>query len=110
MRADGVWRIEQLSIDGWEPAGVAFFGNGKYMRGGVDAYTIGEYELDGDRITITATTTRFGSGSTVYGTRSGEVEITLTGKVKDGKMTADATDGKYVTSYRYKRVGDMPKG
>jgi len=110
MSADGVWRIEQLSVIGWESAGVAFLENGRYIRGGVDAYTVGRYELDGDRITITATTTRFGSASPVYGTKSGEIRITLTGEVKDGEMTADATDGKFVTSYRYHRVGDMPKG
>ena len=110
MSADGVWRIEQVTVDGWEPAGVAFLENGRYLRGGVDACTVGRYELDGDRITITAKTTRFGSGSPVYGTKSGEIGITLTGEVKGGEMTADATDGKYVTSYRYHRIGDMPKG
>ena len=109
MSADGVWRIEHLTVDGWESAGVAFLEHGRYLRGGVDAYTVGRYEIDGDRITITATSTRFGSDSPVYGTKSGEIEITLTGEVKDGEMTADATDGKYHTNYRYKRVGDMPK-
>ena len=55
-----------------------------------------------------ATTTRYGSDHAVYGTRSGEIEITLTGEVKDEEITAKATDGKYVTNYRYTRVGDMP--
>ena len=108
MSADGVWRIEQLSVDGWEPAGAAFLENGRYLRGGADAYTVGRYELDGDRITITATSTRFGSGRPIYGTQSGEIEITLTGEVKDDEITAEATDGRYVTRYRYTRVGDMP--
>lgn len=109
MSVDGVWKIEHITVDGWESAGVAFFENGRYLRGGSDAYTVGRYELDGDRITITATTTRFGSDSPVYGVKSGVIEITLKGEVKDGEMSADATDGTYHTSYRYKRVGDMPK-
>ena len=108
MSADGVWKIEQLSAEGWEPVGTAFFENGRYLRGGVHAYTVGRYELDGDRITITATSTRFGSGRPVYGIESGEIEIALTGEVKDSEITAEATGGGYVTRYRYTRVGDMP--
>ena len=108
MSVDGVWIIDQFSADGWEPVGVAFLENGRYLRGGVDAYTVGRYELDGDQISITATSNRFGSGSTVYGTKSGEIEITLTGELKDDKITAKATHGNYVTRYRYTRVGDIP--
>lgn len=108
MSADGVWRIEQLSAEGWEPVGAAFLENGRYLRGGAHAYTVGRYELDGDRITIKAKSTRFGSGRPVYGVESGEIEITLTGEVKDDKITADAKGGSYVTRYRYTRVGDIP--
>ena len=108
MSVDGVWIIEQLSVDGWEHVGAAFLENGRYLRGGADAYTVGRYELDGDRITITATSTRFGSGHPVYGTDSGEIEITLAGEVKDDEITAEATDGRYETNYRYTRVGDLP--
>ena len=108
MSTDGIWLIEQASVDGWEPVGAAFLVNGRYLRGGVDAYTVGRYELDDDRIKITAKSTRLGSSSPVYGIKSGEIEITLTGEVKDDKITAKATDGKHVTSYRYTRVGDIP--
>jgi hypothetical protein len=107
-KAEGVWIINQYSIDGWESVGVAFLENGRYLRGGTDAYTVGRYELDGDRITITATSTRFGRGNAVYGTKSGEIEIKLTGEVNNDKITAKATDGKYVTHYQYTLLGDIP--
>lgn len=108
MSADGVWRIEQLSSDGWEPVGAAFLDEGRYLRGGFDAYTIGRYELDGDQITITATSTRLGTGAPVYGTKSGTIDITLTGTVDGDQITAEAESGKYKARYRYTRIGDMP--
>lgn len=108
MSADGIWRIEQLSSDGWESVGTAFLENGRYLRGGVDAYTVGRYVLDGDQITITATSTRLGGVRAVYGRDSGEIEITLQGQVKADEIDAQATDGTYSTRYRYTRLGDMP--
>ena len=108
MSADGVWRMEQHSSDGWEPAGTAFLENGRYLRGGADAYTVGTYEVDGDQISVTATTNRFGTARPVYGKEKGEIAITLKGQLKDGEMTAEATDGKFVTHYRYTRLADMP--
>ena len=107
MSVEGAWRIEQASVEGWRPVGTAFFENGRYLRGGNNAYTIGTYELDGNQISITATTTRFGSGPPVYGTKSGQIEITLTGEIEDDEIIAEATDGRYFTQYRYTRVGDM---
>ena len=107
MSAEGVWRIEMLSSDGWESVGTAFFENGRYLRGGTEAYTIGRYELDGDQITITAASTRLGEQA-VYGKDSGEIQISLKGKLTNGEITAEATDGKYVTRYRYTRLADMP--
>ena len=82
MSADGVWRIEQLSAEGWEPVGAAFLENGRYLRGGAHAYTVGRYELDGDRITITAKSTRFGSGRPVYGVESGDIEIRASARMR----------------------------
>lgn len=108
MSADGVWRIDELSSDGWESVGTAFLENGRYLRGGVDAYTVGRYQLDGDQITLTATSIRLGGVRAVYGKASGEIQITLKGDVKDDEINAQATDGKYSTRYRYIRLGDMP--
>ena len=108
MSADGIWRIEQMSSGGWESAGTAFFENGRYLRGGADAYTVGHYELEGDRIVITAISTRFGGARPVYGTDAGEVQIRLEGELKDDEITGEATDGKFVTHYRYTRQADMP--
>ena len=108
MSVDGVWRIEQLSSEGWESVGTAFFENGRYLRGGTDAYTVGHYELDRDQIVITATSTRFGTDRAVYGRDSGEISITLDGKLGDGEITAEATDGRHRTRYRYIRLADLP--
>ena len=108
MSANGVWIIEQLSVDGWESVGAAFLEDGRYLRGGNNAVTVGRYELDGDRITITATSHRFGGGPAVYGKVSGEVEITLEGEIEGDEISGEATDGKYVTRYRYSRLADMP--
>ncbi|MGI9529984.1 MAG: hypothetical protein ACR2NG_09740 [Acidimicrobiia bacterium] len=108
MSADGVWRIEELASGGWESVGTVFLENGRYLRGGVDAYTVGRYELDGDAITITATSTRLGGVRTVYGKDSGEIEITLYGELKGDEIIARATDGTHSAQYRYSRLGDMP--
>ena len=108
MSTDGVWRVEQLSIEGWELVGTAFLESGRYLRGGIDAFTVGTYEVDGDQITITATSTRFGRSRPVYGMHSGVVQITVTGTVTGDEITAEATDGAYVVSYRYTRLADIP--
>lgn len=108
MSVDGIWRIEEASLEGWKPVGVAFFKSGQYLRGGNHAYTIGRYELDGNQISITATSTRFGSGPPVYGTKSGDIEITLTGEIAADEFVIEATDGRYTTQYRYTRMGDIP--
>ena len=108
MSANGVWRIDQLSIDGWESVGTAFFENGRYLRGGNHAYTVGQYELDGARIVIKAKSIRFEGGPAVYGRDSGEIQITLEGEIKGDEITAEATDGKFVTRYRFVRLADMP--
>jgi hypothetical protein len=108
MTVDGVWRIEMLGSDGWECVGTAFLENGRYLRGGSEAYTVGHYELEGSKIRIEATTVRFEGGGAVYGRDSGEIQVTLEGEVEDGQMAAEATDGKYVTPYRYTRLADMP--
>lgn len=107
MSADGIWKVEQMSIGGWEPAGTAFLENGRYLRGGVDAYTVGRYEVDGNRITVTGTTTRLGGSRPVYGTAVGSVEIKLTGELADDQITGEATDGSFVAHYRFIRIGDL---
>ena len=108
MSADGVWKVEQMSIGGWEPAGIAFMEDGRYLRGGVDAFTVGQYEVDGSRITVKGTTTRLGAGRPVYGTDTGKVEITLTGELTEGQITGEATDGSFVAHYRFTRLADLP--
>lgn len=108
MTVEGVWKIEMLGRDGWECVGTAFLENGRYLRGGKEAYTVGRYEVADSDITITATTVRFEGIGAVYGKQSGEIEITLRGKIEDDEITAEATDGTYVTPYRYTRLADMP--
>ena len=105
MGANGAWRLEELSGDGWAYVGTAFFlEDGRYLRGGTDAYTVGE----GDRVMITATSTRLGGPGVAYGKDTGEVEIEVRGELKDGEINAQATDGKFTIHYRFTRLGDIP--
>ncbi len=50
---------------------------------------------------------RFAGAQTVYGKDQGKIDITLQGEVKGDEITAEATDGTYVTPYRYTRLGDL---
>lgn len=108
MGVDGIWKLEKLAIGGWEPAGTVFLQDGRYLRGGNHAFTVGRYELHGDQIKIEATSTRYKGGQAVYGVDAGEIEITLEGEVAGDAFTAEATDGRFVTRYRYSRITDMP--
>lgn len=108
MRVNGIWRVEMLGIDGWEAAGAEFFENGRYLRASTHSYTVGQYELDGDQVVITATSTRFGGTRVVYGKGSGEVQLRVRGKVEDDAITAESTDGTHVTRFQATRVAEMP--
>ncbi|MGI9528915.1 MAG: hypothetical protein ACR2NG_04330 [Acidimicrobiia bacterium] len=108
MHADGIWKIEELASEDWESVGTVFLENGLYLRGGVDAYTVGRYALDGDTISITATSTRLGGVRSVYGKAVGEIQITIRGELKDDEINAQGTDGTHSVRYRYTRLGDMP--
>ena len=100
--------MEMLSRDGWEAVGTAFIEGGRYLRGSSNACRMGTYRLDGNTITIEAATMLFGGGQTVYGKKSGEIHITYTAQIDDGRLDGVATDGEYSTRFRGTRIGDLP--
>ena len=67
MSVNGIWRVEILGPGGWEPVATAFLENGTYKAASEDHYTIGSYEVSGDRIEITGIATYYGKVRTVFG-------------------------------------------
>ena len=108
VEVEGIWRMELLGRDGWEPVGTAFIEGGRYLRGSSDACTVGTYRLDGDTIIIDATTSLFEGARTIYGKSSGQVRIKYEAKIKDGTLEGGASDGEYTTRFRGTRIGDLP--
>ena len=54
MNVEGVWKVELLGPYGWESLSTAFIENGRYLSASQDHYTLGRYEVDGDRIRVVA--------------------------------------------------------
>ena len=108
VEVEGMWLMELLGRDGWEAIGTAFIEGGRYLRGSSNACTVGTYRVDGDTITIEATTSLFEGARTIYGRSSGQVQIKYEAKIQDGALEGGASDGEYTTRFRGRRVGDLP--
>ena len=108
MNVDGIWKVEMLGIQGWQPFSTSYFEKGRYIGGGAYGYDVGRYEVSGEDVVVRVTLKLYGTGLTVFGRDSGAIEMVYEGKVEDGRILETATDGKYGTNSRGTRVADLP--
>jgi len=110
MSVNGIWRVEILGPGGWEPLATAFLEDGTYKAASEDHYTVGSYEVSGDRIEITGIATYYGKVRTVFGRNEKETKLKFEGRIEgdDIKGQALADNSAVQTSFRISRLADLP--
>ena len=88
MSVEGIWIGEVCGPWGWENRGIFVFENGRIVGGDNRQYTMGSYEVSGDRLTAELTIHSYGRPGTFFGERSEEANVQLVATVKD-----DTIDG-----------------
>ena len=109
MDVNGIWKVEMLGPYGWEPVSTAFLQDGDYKAGSQDHYAVGRYELDEDRIQITATSHVHGQVRTLFGDKRTEIDLQFEGRVDGDRISGQARDEKssYTITFRADRIGDI---
>ena len=110
MSLNGIWKIEMLGPYGWETVATAFLQDGDYKAASQDHYTLGRYEVDGDKIEITAVSNAHGQVRTLFGEQRQTIEMQFEGKIDGDQITGQARDdkAKYLLSFRATRLADVP--
>ena len=70
---NGIWNVEMLGPDGWEATATAFLEDGKYWAGSENHYTVGNYEVSGNRIEISSAGVQHGKARTVFGKKKKKI-------------------------------------
>ena len=109
MSVNGIWRIEMLGPYGWESVATAFLEDGKYRSASENHYTVGDYEVSGDQIRITAVLAQHGKARTVFGKKEKQMNLSFDGQVDVDRITGQARDdeGTYQVSYRAIRLAQL---
>ena len=107
---NGVYRVEMLGPYGWEAVATAFFEDGRYKAASENHYTIGSYEVHGNRIEISVVSVQHGEARTVFGQKKKEMHLVFEGEVKGDEINGQARDdnGSYQISFRVTRLADLP--
>ena len=110
MSMNGIWKVEMLGPDGWEPTSTAFLEDGKYRAASEKHYTVGNYELTDNRIEISAAGVAHGDARTVFGKKEKELDLKFEGEVEGDVIKGEAWDGEgaHRTSFRITRLADLP--
>ena len=110
MSANGIWKVEMLGPYGWEAIATAFLEDGKYRSASENHYTVGNYEVSGNRIEISAVGVQHGKARTVFGDTKKEMDLIFQGEIKGDEIKGQARDEKdaYQISFRATRLADLP--
>ena len=93
MSVNGIWKIEMLGPYGWQTIATSFLEDGDYKGASRDHYTVGNYEISGSRIEISAFTMQHGEARTVFGEKKKELNLKLEGEIEKKQSEI----GKYIT-------------
>lgn len=109
MSVNGIWKVEMLGPYGWESMSTAFLEDGRYLASSQDHYTVGQYELTGDQIQVTAETHSHGDVRTMFGAREPHMQLSFEGTVSGDQISGQAEDkqAKYSITYRATRLADI---
>ena len=108
MNVEGIWKVEVLGSYGWEALSTAFIENGRYLSASQDHYTIGHYEVDGDRIKVVAKIHTHGDALDTSADHAARV-FGFEGAVGDNQISGQADDSAAQQSItlRGTRLGDL---
>jgi hypothetical protein len=109
MSTNGIWKVEMLGPYGWESMATAFLEDGKYRAASENHYTVGNYEVSGNRIEISAVGVQHGKSRTVFGKKKKEMNLKLEGEIDGDEVKGQAQDdkGAYQISFRFTRLADL---
>jgi hypothetical protein len=110
MSANGIWKVEMLGPYGWEPVATAFLEDGIYRGASENHYTVGTYEVSGNRIGISTFGVQHGKARTVFGKKKKELNLKLEGEIEGDEIKGQAQDdkGAYQITFRCTRLADLP--
>ena len=111
MSVEGIWKVELLSQDGWEPLSTAFLRKGRFHAASADHYTIGSYKERSGTLKLEARITQHGKIRTVFGSKKKHVDIQFEGTIKKADEivgTSRSSGGKkFEASVRLTRLGRL---
>lgn len=109
MSLNGIWKVEMLGPYGWESVSTAFLEDGKYRAASEDHYTVGNYEVSGNRIEISTSGVQHGEARTVFGKKEKNLDIKVEGEIDGDIIKGQARDevGAYQISVRITRLADL---
>jgi len=111
MSVEGVWKVEMLGPDGWEPVGTAFLRNGRYLAASADHYSTGSYEESGETINIEVCTTRHGKVGAVFGSRKKHLDLRFEGTIENADeivgRAKSSEGGVFDLNLRFTRLGEL---
>ncbi len=110
MGLDGIWKTEMLGPYGWEPMAIAFLEDGKYKAASANHYTVGNYEVSGNRIEVSAVGVQIGKARTLFGKKKKQMGLEFKGEIDGDRINGQAQDdmGKLEITFRWIRVADLP--
>ena len=102
--------MEMLGPYGWESTSTAFLEDGNFWAASENHYTVGNYEVSGNRIEITAVGVQHGKTRTVFGKKKKEMNLKFEGEIEGDEFKGQARDdkGDYQISFRSTRLADLP--
>ena len=109
MDMNGIWSVEMLGPYGWEPVSTAFLEDGIYRSASENHYSIGKYEVSGNRIEINVTGVQHGKTRTVFGKKERVMNLTFEGEIDGDGIKGHVQDGEgaYQISFRSVRLADL---
>jgi len=110
MSLNGIWKVEMLGPYGWEPMATAFLEDGKYNAASVNHYTVGNYEVSGNRIEMSAVGVQHGKARTLFGNKKNQMGLEFKGDIDGDQIKGQTRDekGKFEVTFRWIRIADLP--
>ena len=109
MSVNGIWKVEMLGPYGWETISTTFLEDGKYKGASQDNYTVGNYEISGNRIEMSAKTMAHGNSRTMFGKKKKQMGLEIKGEIDGDKIRGQAQDdkGSYQITFRATRLEEL---
>ena len=110
MSLNGVWKIEMLGPYGWEAMSTAFLEDGTYKGGARNHYSLGEYSISGDKVSLSIRYVTHGKARTMFGKKAKDMNLKFDGDIKgeliNGRAREDGSE--YSVTFRATRLADLP--